>query len=134
MIGRIGGDEFAVLIRDPVPRRILEEKFAVLLGEVRRGLDKWYEKYKVSVSIGAVPTGGAVRDYRKLYRCADTALYISKYQGKDGFYINDKMITNEIKEVTTTVKNVSGKNPRMKTDNERATANIKTPFRIVLYK
>lgn len=92
VIGRIGGDEFAVLIRDPVPRRILEEKFAVLLGEVRRGLDKWYEKYKVSVSIGAVPTGGAVRDYRKLYRCADTALYISKYQGKDGFYINDKMI------------------------------------------
>ncbi len=92
VIGRIGGDEFAVLIRDPVPRRILEEKFAALLGEVRRGLEKWYEKYRVSVSIGAVPVGGAVRDYRKLYRCADTALYISKYQGKDGFYINDKMI------------------------------------------
>ena len=44
------------------------------------------------MSIGAVPIDGSIRDYKKLYQCADTALYISKYLGKDRFYINKKMI------------------------------------------
>ena len=90
--GRIGGDEFVVLIPSSMQRGILEEKFVILLEEIRRALGEWYEKYRVSASIGAVLVDGTVRDYKKLYRCADTALYISKYLGKDCFYINEKMI------------------------------------------
>ena len=90
--GRIGGDEFVVLIPNSMQRGILEEKFVILLEEIRRTLGEWYEKYRVSASIGAVLVDGTVRDYKKLYRCADTALYISKYLGKDCFYINEKMI------------------------------------------
>lgn len=90
--GRIGGDEFVVLIPNSMQRGILEEKFIILLEEIRRALGEWYEKYRVSASIGAVLVDGTVRDYKKLYRCADTALYISKYLGKDCFYINEKMI------------------------------------------
>ena len=90
--GRIGGDEFVVLIPNSMQRGILEEKFVILLEEIRRALGEWYEKYRVSASIGAVLVDGTVRDYKKLYRCADTALYISKYLGKDCFYINEKMI------------------------------------------
>ena len=90
--GRIGGDEFVVLIPNSMQRGILEEKFVILLEEIRRALGAWYEKYRVSASIGAVLVDGTVRDYKKLYRCADTALYISKYLGKDCFYINEKMI------------------------------------------
>lgn len=92
VIGRLGGDEFVVLICNPVPARILEEKFAALLAQVHEKLRECYEKYRLSASIGAVPVDGSVRDYRKLYRCADTALYISKYMGKDRYYINEKMI------------------------------------------
>lgn len=92
VIGRLGGDEFVVLICNPVPARILEEKFAALLSQVHEKLQECYEKYRLSVSIGAVPVDGSVRDYKKLYRCADTALYISKYMGKDRYYINEKMI------------------------------------------
>lgn len=90
--GRIGGDEFVVLIPNSMQRGILEEKFVILLEEIRRALGEWYEKYRVSASIGAVLVDGTVRDYKKPYRCADTALYISKYLGKDCFYINEKMI------------------------------------------
>lgn len=90
--GRIGGDEFVVLIPNSMQRGILEEKFVILLEEIRRALGEWYEKYRVSASIGAVLVDGTVRDYKKLYRCADTALYVSKYLGKDCFYINEKMI------------------------------------------
>lgn len=94
VIGRLGGDEFIVLVCNPVPDRILEGKLSSLLAGVRVALKEEYEKYRVSVSIGAVPVNGSIRDYEKLYQCADTALYISKYLGKDRFYINEKMIAS----------------------------------------
>ena len=92
VIGRIGGDEFAVLLCNNVPREILEEKSASLREEIRCALETYYEKYHVSASIGAVPVDSRDTEYRKLYRCADTALYIAKYRGKDQFYYNEKMI------------------------------------------
>ena len=82
-----------MLICNPVPEKILEEKFDSLLAGVHMTMKDEYEKYRVSVSIGAVPIDGSMRDYKKLYQCADTALYISKYLGKDCFYINKKMIS-----------------------------------------
>ena len=93
MIGRLGGDEFVVLIRNEVSMKTLEDKFKDLLDKVRRTLAESYEKYQVSASIGAVPVDDRIRDYKKLYQCADTALYISKYLGKDQFYINDTLIS-----------------------------------------
>ena len=92
VIGRIGGDEFAVLLCNEVPREILEEKSVSLREETRCALASYFEKYQVSVSIGAVPVDSREDEYRKLYRCADTALYIAKYLGKDQFYFNEKMI------------------------------------------
>lgn len=92
VIGRIGGDEFAVLLSNEVPREILEEKSVSLREETRCALASYFEKYQVSVSIGAVPVDSREDEYRKLYRCADTALYIAKYLGKDQFYFNEKMI------------------------------------------
>lgn len=92
VIGRLGGDEFIVLIPNPVSAARLEGKFSSLLEEIRSILKRDYEKYRVSASIGAVFVDGTIREYEKLYRCADTALYISKYLGKDRFYINDRKI------------------------------------------
>ena len=90
--GRLGGDEFAVLVRNPVDARVLEEKFRELSGKVHAAFGKYYEKYSVSASAGAVLADGSIRDYRSLYKCADIALYIAKYMGKDRFYINEKKI------------------------------------------
>lgn len=93
VIGRLGGDEFVVLIRNDVSTETLEDKFRALLDKIHRTLMESYEKYQVSASIGAVPADERIRDYKKLYQCADTALYISKYLGKDQFYINDTLIS-----------------------------------------
>lgn len=92
-IGRLGGDEFTVLMPNPMPRDLLERKFQELLLDFRRSLGDYYEKYQVSVSIGAVEADGEIKSYEGLYRCADTALYIAKYMGKDQYYINDKKIS-----------------------------------------
>ena len=92
-LGRLGGDEFAALISGPVPDERLEEIFCAVMSGVREGLETYYKKYGVSVSIGAAPIDGKVRTYKGLYKCADTALYIAKYLGKDRCYINKEKIS-----------------------------------------
>lgn len=92
-IARLGGDEFVVLLTDPMSRPALEEKLATVLASARGALAGCREKHGVSVSVGAVMADGAAQGYDSLYRCADTALYIAKYLGKDCFYINDKGIS-----------------------------------------
>ena len=92
-LGRLGGDEFAALISGPVPDERLEEIFCAVMYGVREKLRTYYKKYGVSVSIGAVPIDGKVRTYKGLYKCADTALYIAKYLGKDRYYVNKEKIS-----------------------------------------
>lgn len=92
-IARLGGDEFIVLVQNRVSQGILEDKFEGILASVRAALGNYYAKYGVSVSIGAVPVDGTIKSYEKLYRCADTALYIAKHLGKDRFYVNYKKIS-----------------------------------------
>lgn len=92
-IGRLGGDEFIVLIQNELPKEILEYKLNRVLEEVRTMLGSYREKYGASVSIGAVPADGSVKSYDALYKYADAALYIAKYMGKNRFYINDKKIS-----------------------------------------
>lgn len=89
---RLGGDEFIILVRSPVNAAVLEEKFRELSRKVHTAFGKYYAKYSVSASAGAVLADGDMRDYRSLYKCADTALYIAKYMGKDRFYINEEKI------------------------------------------
>ena len=92
-IGRLGGDEFVALIPNPMPQDILEQKFDAFLSGIKDLFGAYYEKYGTSVSIGAVPIDGTVRTYKGLYKCADTALYIAKYLGKNRYYINEKKIS-----------------------------------------
>lgn len=76
-----------------MPQDILEQKFDALLSGIKDLFGAYYEKYGTSVSIGAVPIDGTVRTYKGLYKCADTALYIAKYLGKNRYYINEKKIS-----------------------------------------
>lgn len=93
LIGRLGGDEFIVLIPNEISEKLLGRKFQELLKHVRSVVGVYYEKYDTSVSIGAVPVDGSVKAYEELYQCADTALYIAKYLGKDRYYINSRKIS-----------------------------------------
>ena len=34
-----------------------------------------------------------IHSYEELYRCADSAMYVAKRQGKDGYYINEDNVT-----------------------------------------
>lgn len=88
IVARLGGDEFTVFINHNIPLNQLETKLDNLLFNVRRNLYSYYKRYNVTLSIGVSYVDNTIIDFEDLYKCADTALYISKNLGKNRFYVN----------------------------------------------
>jgi len=82
IIGRIGGDEFLVLLRN-VSTEVVEERCRLLLDAFRKLLKEHAPDLEVSCSIGAAlaPTHGTT--YAEIFQRADEALYLAKRQGKN---------------------------------------------------
>lgn len=84
VVGRIGGDEFAVLL--PISGREDAEKRAKSLAAA---LDREVQhggclcRITASIGVSLFPESG--RDFETLYRNADTALYQTKERGKNGY-------------------------------------------------
>ncbi len=86
-VGRIGGDEFAVYCSfvDKSPERA--EEWAKYKSErVYLAFEKVFkdkiEQFNLSVSMGVLIDGDEESKYEDLYKKADTALYVSKRNGK----------------------------------------------------
>lgn len=86
IIGRIGGDEFVVFLKnvDGNERfmRMQGEKLVKFFHNLRPGE---YVKTKVSGSIGGAVYPTDAEDYQSLYEAADKALYLAKKRGKDQY-------------------------------------------------
>ncbi|MEG0177469.1 diguanylate cyclase domain-containing protein [Anaerorhabdus sp.] len=78
-VGRMGGDEFMVMLNGNFSQRLLQRKAEELLSSIAIEVDK--EIIPVSVSIG-LAYGKSHVTFEKLYHMADTALYRSKKSGK----------------------------------------------------
>lgn len=85
LIGRIGGDEFIVLMSDTDQEAVACSKAEQLLSR----LSKW-ERTTLSASIGiaSYPRDGCT--YGELYEAADAAMYQVKQQGKNGYHLSEK--------------------------------------------
>lgn len=83
--GRIGGDEFLILMKNVDLGKILQEKLK-LIGEYFHEIRLEDESYRVNGSIGVsiYPDDGTT--YDSLYKKSDIALYYSKAHGKNRFY------------------------------------------------
>lgn len=85
LIGRIGGDEFAVLICSSAGRDELETSLRHFMNQMRRTS---FGDMTLSCSVGVLP----VRENKspeKLYAEADKLLYSAKEQGRDRYVIGD---------------------------------------------
>ena len=84
IVGRIGGDEFFVLMKNVPSSMIVAEKATTLLGISQVFCDEYPDLHlSVSIGIGISPLNG--NDLDTLYMNADKALYQAKHKGKNQF-------------------------------------------------
>ncbi len=83
IVGRIGGDEFIVFLKNTGNKRVIEQRAAAFAKVFKNTYSGEGKDYKISGSIGIslYPRDG--RGFEDLYKAADKALYQSKRKGKD---------------------------------------------------
>ncbi len=91
-VARFGGDEFVVLcenVRDPADVSALPDR---IMEALRRPIELAAEELITTASIGLAYGAGATHTAEDLLRNADTAMYLAKEEGRDGWRIfNDDL-------------------------------------------
>ncbi|MEG1710380.1 MAG: diguanylate cyclase [Clostridia bacterium] len=87
IVGRVGGDEFAVLMKNIPDTSYVLKKANELAGIFRQTYAGENNEYKISCSMGIIIIDSNAENYEILYRKADAALYQAKQLGKDRFVL-----------------------------------------------
>ncbi|MDO5562939.1 MAG: EAL domain-containing protein [Synergistaceae bacterium] len=99
LLGRFGGDEFLVFLREMPYEGVIERKARDICDLLRKS---YQDDVHISASVGIAvfPRDGA--DFTTLYRHADAALYSAKESGKDKYaFFGDNMTSHSAKDVET---------------------------------
>lgn len=93
VVGRIGGDEFVVFMKDISTISDTDTLATRLCKELKKSIPSSYGEIIISASIGGsiFPYHGT--SYQELFEKADKALYTAKANGKDGYRIFDAAAT-----------------------------------------
>lgn len=83
ILGRIGGDEFVVFMKNIPDDGIIKIKADEMREAVRETYTQNGKEYHVSISIGIAIYDKYGSSYEELYKHSDTALYFSKRNGKN---------------------------------------------------
>lgn len=92
IVGRIGGDEFMVLIREIKSMDIAKNRVKKLIEEVRSLRIPQLNGNGITISVGIAFAPDHGTNFMELYRHADIALYQVKQGGRNGFSIYKKCI------------------------------------------
>lgn len=85
IIGRMGGDEFIVLMKDCASQTILRERVEQLVVPLSYCHPLTRETIAFSISVGISVYGSGGANFLDLYQHADEALYQTKDKGKSGY-------------------------------------------------
>lgn len=85
IVGRIGGDEFAVFLRNTNTREDILKRARELIADFRR--IPVTEGQYVSCSLGVVVAENSEKDFESLYSHADDAMYEAKRKGKNQYAV-----------------------------------------------
>jgi len=86
-VGRIGGDEFAVLMTNVTSDRQITDRMKLVMREIHGLSAKMGIETKVAVSVGITRSVAEDKKFDDMYKRADIALYEAKTKGKDRFII-----------------------------------------------
>ena len=83
IVGRTGGDEFMVFLKDIREISMIEREGRKIEQFFHQFEVGEYVKYSVTASVGAAVFPGDGKSFEELYKAADNALYVSKRHGKN---------------------------------------------------
>lgn len=89
IVGRIGGDEFLVLMKDVSEKEILATRCSQILEEIKNIRCNSMTENEISCSVGAVFSSQKNNTYDALFAAADKAMYRVKGSGKAEFQIEE---------------------------------------------
>lgn len=91
IVGRIGGDEFIVFLKDIDSEEFIHKKAEELVNGLRAVSIKEIADYKVSGSIGIAKYPEHGNNFKELFINADKAVYLAKNNGKDNYFILEEV-------------------------------------------
>lgn len=86
LIGRFGGDEFVVLLKNTFSREEVEARFQTLL---QKTLEREYFEFPISCSIGVAISSQENLSFTQVFLFADRALYTAKAEGRSRVCIRE---------------------------------------------
>lgn len=87
IVGRIGGDEFMIFMKNIKNVDIVYKKIGDLCNLVNENYSYFNTDLAITTSVGVALYPDAGRDFETLYNSADIALYQAKDKGKNQFHI-----------------------------------------------
>lgn len=93
IIGRIGGDEFAIYMNGITDPSVIRSRCEMLVENLEHMFRQLLPDIQVSCSIGAALMPDHGTNYVELFQKADQALYQAKRNGKNGYTIYDTGIS-----------------------------------------
>ena len=97
IVGRIGGEEFLILMKDVTDQEIVNMRCRQLNAAVHEIWSSQLTERPLSCSIGVAFAPVHGKTYFELYHCADQALYLAKDLGKDQYTFYDPNSVRERK-------------------------------------
>lgn len=87
IVGRIGGDEFIIFLKNIDSEEFLYKKADDLVKRFRTNFEGEVQEYKVSGSIGIAKYPEHGESFKELFINADKAVYLAKNKGKDNYCV-----------------------------------------------
>lgn len=91
ILGRIGGDEFLVLVKEVCSREKLKERVHQAIKTLSMPIVRGAVEAKITCSIGIAMCSGGETTIEALYQKADEAMYQAKKQGRQQFCFFDDL-------------------------------------------
>ncbi len=87
VVGRMGGDEFMIYIKDAADISIAEARASDILSQLKTGVDYNKKQLFITASIGIAVVDEKIDSFSLAYNQADSALYRAKHNGKNGYVL-----------------------------------------------
>lgn len=87
IVGRIGGDEFVILMRNLTDQNAVESKIQKLLNRISELRIEEMNGQGITISVGIALAPQHGKSFMELYQNADQALYRMKRAGKNGYSV-----------------------------------------------